>query len=75
MNTNALIALGFRRKDGESYDRTMFLCLEQVKISIQFNEYTHDWGISFNDGDIYDIRDVDEILDFVACYVRNKGEM
>jgi hypothetical protein len=75
MNTNALFALGFLRKGGDSYDRSMRLCGEMTKISIQYNEYTDDWGISFSDGNIYVIGDVDEILDFVADYVENKGKI
>lgn len=75
MNTNALNALGFLRKGGESYDRKMILCGQAVKISIQFNEYTDDWGISFNDGNIYVIGEVDEILDWIADYVENKGNI
>lgn len=73
MDTNALYALGFLRKGGDSYDRSMMLCGKMTKISIQQNEQTEDWGISFNDGDIYDICDVDEILDWIACYVEKKG--
>lgn len=75
MNTNALFALGFLRKGGDSYDRKMILCGKTVKISIQYNEYTEDWGISFDDGNIYVIGEVDEILDWIADYVENKGNI
>ncbi len=72
---NALFALGFLRKGGESFDRSMILCGKKVKISIMENDRTGDWGISFDDGDIYDICDVDEILDWIACYVEKKGDV
>jgi len=75
MDTNALFALGFFRMGGDSYDRKMNLCGKTVKISIQQNEQTEDWGISFDDGDIYDICEVDEILDWIACYVEKKGDI
>lgn len=75
MDTNALFALGFLRKGGDSYDRSMMLCGKLTKISISYNEYTDDWGISFNDGNVFGIGEVDEILDFVADYVENKGDI
>lgn len=74
MNTNALFWLGFKF-NGSSYDRSMFMCGRMVKISIQQNDRTKDWGISFDDGNIHDIVEVDEILDWVACYVKNNGDV
>lgn len=70
MDMNALFALGFLRKGGNSYDRSLYICGKVVKISIQQNEQTEDWGISFDDGEIEEIGDVDEILDFVVCYTK-----
>jgi len=70
MNTNTLIALGFRKDVANDYIRDFEMMGQKVVVCIQKSPVCDtDWGISFNYEEIYEIGDEDEIMDFIVTHM------